>query len=222
MPRRPLAASLRFAWQGLAEGAVRDRNLRLHLGLGVLAGAFVARAPLEPAERAILALCVAAVVAAEAMNSAVEAAVDLAAPGWDERARIAKDSAAAAVLALAAGSVLALLAVAAGRLEALREWALGLAAAEGLALAAAAAVASVAAALLPAPAVRSRRADALLLAGGAAGLLVLARGAVSLVGIAAAALCLAISAGGARRRRAGSSTRSRAPEARDERARHSS
>jgi diacylglycerol kinase (ATP) len=199
--RRPLAASFRFAWDGLAEGAVRDRNLRIHLGLGVLAGAFVARAPLEPAERALLALCVPAVIAAEAMNAAVEATVDLASPRWDERARRAKDSAAAAVLALAAGSVLALLAIAAGRLDALREWAGGVAPLEALAPGAAALVAALAAGLLPAPARRSRGTDALLLAAGAVGLAVLAAGAASLVGIATAALCLAVAAGAARRRR---------------------
>jgi diacylglycerol kinase (ATP) len=199
--RRPLAASFRFAWDGLAEGAVRDRNLRVHLGLGVLAGAFAARAPLEPAERAVLALCVSVVIAAEAMNSALEAAVDLASPRWDERARLAKHSAAAAVLAVAAGSVLALWAIASGRLGALRAWARALALPEALALAAAALVASLAAALLPAPTRRPPAADALLLAAGAAAVGVLAAGAASLAGIVTAALCLAIAAGGARRRR---------------------
>jgi diacylglycerol kinase (ATP) len=200
--RRPLAASFRFAWDGLAEGAVRDRNLRIHLGLGVLAGAFAARAPLEPAERAVLALCASVVIAAEAMNSALEAAVDLASPRWDERARLAKDSAAAAVLAVAAGSVLALWTIASGRLGALRAWARALALPEALALAAAAVVASLAAALLPAPTRRPPAADALLLAAGAAAVGVLGAGAASLAGIVTAALCLAIGAGGARRRRA--------------------
>ena len=110
--RHGLLRSFAFAWAGLAEGAVRDRNLRIHLALGVLAGAVAARAPLEPVERAVLVACVAAVVAAEALNTAIEAAVDLAAPGWDERARVAKDSAAGAVLVLAAGSVLVLVALA--------------------------------------------------------------------------------------------------------------
>jgi diacylglycerol kinase (ATP) len=200
-PRRPLWSSFRFAWDGLVEGAVRDRNLRIHLGLGVLAGAFAARAPLAPAERALLALCVAAVLAAEAMNSAIEAAVDLASPGFDERARIAKDSAAAAVLALAAGSVLAFLAIAGGRLGELAAWARSVRPAAAVALAAAALVAAVAAALLPAPGQRPRGIDMLLLAAGAAALAVLARGAASLTGVATAALCLAVAAGGASRRR---------------------
>jgi diacylglycerol kinase (ATP) len=198
--RRPLLRAFGFAWDGLAEGAVRDRNLRVHLALGVLAGAFVAWAPLAPAERAVLILCVAGVVAAEAMNSAVEAAVDLASPGFDERARIAKDSAAAAVLAAAAGSVLALLAVAGDRAAELAAWAARLSASGAVRLAGAGA-ASVAAGLLPAPVARSRAADAVLLAGGAAGVVLLAVGAPSAAGVAPAALCVAVSAGAAARRR---------------------
>jgi diacylglycerol kinase (ATP) len=198
--RRPLLRSLRFAWDGLADGAVRDRNLRIHLALGVLAGAFVARAPLGAAERAILVACVALVVAAEAMNTAVEAAVDLASPGISERARIAKDSAAAAVLALAAGSVLAFLAVAAARWPDLRAFLGRMGRGEALALAAGALAGAVAAGLLAAPGRRSRGADLLLASAGAAGVAVLAAGAECPAGVATAALCLAVAAGGAARR----------------------
>lgn len=198
---RPLLRSFGFAWIGLAEGAVRDRNLRIQLGLGVLAGAFVARAPLAPAERAVLALCVAAVLAAEAMNSALEAAVDLASPGPSEGARLAKDAAAGAVLAVSGGSVLALVAIASARLAELAAWGRGLGAAGAVPLAAAAAVAALAAALLAAPSRRPRAANLLLFAAGAAGVALVARGAESQVGSATAALCLAIGAGGAARRR---------------------
>jgi diacylglycerol kinase (ATP) len=196
---RALRRALGFAWDGLAEGAVRDRNLRIHLALGVLAGAFVALAPLAPGERAILVLCVAGVVAAETMNSAVEAAVDLASPGFDERARIAKDSAAAAVLAAAAGSVLALLAIGGARASELAAWAARPSGREALGLAGALA-ASVAAGVLPSPGARPRAADALLAAVGAAGLAALAAGAASAAGVATAALCLAVSGGAALRR----------------------
>jgi diacylglycerol kinase (ATP) len=79
----------------------------------VLAGAFAAAAPLAPAERAVILVCIAAVIAAEVANTAIEATVDLVSPEWNERARIAKDAAAAAVLVLAAGSVLAFAAIAA-------------------------------------------------------------------------------------------------------------
>lgn len=194
--RHTLARSFGFAWDGLVEGAVRERNLRIHLALGVLAGAFVARAPLSGAERALLVLCIALVVAAESANAALEAVVDLASPGFDERARIAKDAAAGAVLALAAGSVLALFVVASGRAGALLR-ASGMAGLPGVG----ATVAALAAGLLPSALVRGRAAALALGAGGFAGLVLAARGADAHAGTAAAALCLAVAAGGAARRR---------------------
>jgi diacylglycerol kinase (ATP) len=191
-PRHGLARSFAFAWAGLAEGAVRDRNLRIHLALGVLAGALAARVPLEPVERALLLACVALVVAAETMNSAIEAAVDLAAAGFDERARVAKDSAAAAVLSLAAGSVLVLAAIAGPRLAEIvaASGALGGAGAG-------AAVAAAATLLLPAPRPPSRVLDVALALVAGAGVALVARGAASQAGSVAAALCVAIAVGGA-------------------------
>jgi diacylglycerol kinase (ATP) len=191
-----LPRSFAFAWNGLAEAAVRERNFRIHLACGVLAAVFAARAPLATAERALVLLCIALVLAAEATNSALEAVVDLASPRWSEGARLAKDAAAGAVLALSGGSVLVLVAVAAPRWSALE------AAAPVHALPALGALAASAAALvLPAPPPRSWMADAFLAVAALTGLFVASRGAASPAAIGAAACCLAISMGGAVRRR---------------------
>jgi len=185
--------SLSCAMGGLAEAATRERNLRLHIAAGVLASCFAAVAPLSRAERAILLLCVALVVAAEVANTALEAVVDLVSPGWDHRARTAKDCAAAAVLVLAAGSVLVFVAVA---------WpALSLAALRAHALAASAALGAAAAAgMLPMPG-RSRAADVALALGGLACLVTVARAAESPGALSAAALLLGIAGESARRAR---------------------
>lgn len=194
--RTGLVRAFGFAWTGLAEAALRERNLRVQLALGVLACAFAGLAPLAPAERAVLLACAALVVAAEAANSAIEAVVDLASPARHEKARQAKDAAAGAVLAVAAGSVLALVAIAAPRAPDL--WARApalwqpLAGALGTALAAG---------LLPAIWPRPARVDVLLVLGGAAGLVPLARASETAAGPAGAALLLAIAADAARRRR---------------------
>lgn len=58
-----------------------------------------------PQEWAILALTVFTILALEAMNSALEAAVDLASPEYHELARIAKDCAAGALLFAIIGSL---------------------------------------------------------------------------------------------------------------------
>jgi diacylglycerol kinase (ATP) len=191
-----LLRSFAFAWAGLAEGALRDRNLRIHLALGVLAGALAARAPLTAAERALLLACVAVVIAAESLNSAIEAVVDLASPGWDERARVAKDAAAGAVLAVAAGSVLVLGAIAGPRLGALLAGG-GAAGPPG----AGALIAAAATLLLAAPRAPSRAVDVVLAAAAVIGLALVARGAASQAGSVASALCVAIAVGGAARRR---------------------
>ena len=59
----------------------------------------------NPTAKLALVLCIALVMAAECVNTAVEAAVDLVSPGYHELAKRAKDCAAAAVLLCAAGSV---------------------------------------------------------------------------------------------------------------------
>jgi len=186
--------SLSCAMSGLAEAATRERNLRIHIAAGVLASCFAAVAPLSRAERAILLLCVALVVAAEVANTALEAVVDLVSPGWDHRARIAKDCAAAAVLILAAGSVLVFVTVAwpALSLAALREHVLAASAALG---------AAAAAGMLPVPFERPRAADVALALGGLACLVTVARAAESPGALSAAALLLGIAGESARHAR---------------------
>lgn len=191
-------AAFGFAWAGLVAAARRERNLRVHLALGVLASAFAAVAPLPPTGRALLLGCVAAVIALEALNSAVEAAVDRSGLGRDDLARHAKDAAAGAVLVAAAGAVLVFLEVAAPTWGALRSRA------GQLALPAAGALgAAVAAAVLPAPFARPRGVDAALAVGGVAGLAAVVPAAGSRLPLAAAALLLAVACDAARRARSG-------------------
>lgn len=195
-PRRPwsgsLAASFSFAITGLVEAAARDRNMRIHLAAGVLASCFAALAPLSAAERALILLCVALVVSAEAANSAIEAVVDLVSPGFDPRARIAKDGAAGAVLALACGAVAAFLCIA------LPARPLGLARALPLETGASL-VAAVAVGLLPVPGRRGAT-GAVLAVVAAVALALVALGAASPLALVAAALLLVASADAARRR----------------------
>ena len=141
---RPQGALRRFAsafpnaWRGLVECAARGRNMRVHLVAGVLASTLAAAAPLAPGERAAILACVGLVIALEAVNTALEAIVDLRSPQLHDRARVAKDAAAGAVLAAAAASVGVAGAVVSGRWSELRAAGAALAAPAlaGLALAA--------------------------------------------------------------------------------------
>lgn len=192
-----LVASFSFAITGVVEAAGRDRNMRIHLAAGVLASSFAALADLTAAERGLVLLSVALVVSAEAANSAMEALVDLVCPHLDPRARVAKDAAAGAVLAVACGAVAVFLSVA-GRAG-------PLALARALPLQGAAAVGAAVATGLLAAGGRRPWVDAALALGAAAGLAAIAAQAANPSALGAAALLLAVAAASARRRRAAGS-----------------
>jgi diacylglycerol kinase len=71
--------------------------------LTVIAGALL---HLEPLEWAIISILIGMVFAAELLNTAIEAIVDLVSPDFDPLAKAAKDAAAAFVLVFAVTSVI--------------------------------------------------------------------------------------------------------------------
>jgi diacylglycerol kinase (ATP) len=80
-------------------------NMRTHLLAALMVGLVGSGIPLGLAERVTLIFCVLLVFFAEILNSALESLVDLATQEFDEKARLTKDAAAAAVLVLSIGSV---------------------------------------------------------------------------------------------------------------------
>ena len=104
MPLRKWLKSTNFAIEGVLHGAKTQRHLRYHFFstafvlflsflLGVTRMEFVA-----------ISLAVMLVITAEMLNSAVEVVVDILSPEYSERARVAKDIAAGAVLISAFGA----------------------------------------------------------------------------------------------------------------------
>lgn len=105
MKTRSLCHSFACAFAGLRD-VVRDgRNARILVGIGILVIAIGFWLSISRTEWAILLLTIGAVFAAEAANSALESAVDLASPEHHELARRAKDCAAGAVLILAIAAI---------------------------------------------------------------------------------------------------------------------
>lgn len=90
-----------YAWQGISHAVRTQRNMRVHLTAVVYVTAFSFFYDLTRAEYALLALTFGAVISAELINTAIEAAVDLCSPERHSLAKIAKDTAAGAVLAAA-------------------------------------------------------------------------------------------------------------------------
>ncbi len=104
----PFRRSLGFAVAGVVEAVRTQRNMRIHVVSGLLVAHVLMGAPLPGWAQVALVSAVAAVLFAELLNTSLEALVDLASPGRDERARIAKDAAAGAVLVLSIGAALVL------------------------------------------------------------------------------------------------------------------
>ena len=94
-----------YAFNGLKLFFTREHNVRIHLVVAIVTigmGFFVGVSPME---WVAIALTIGVVLAAEAVNTAIESICDLVSPGYSEYVRRAKDLAAGAVLLLAAASV---------------------------------------------------------------------------------------------------------------------
>jgi diacylglycerol kinase len=97
--------SVAHAWSGLVYMFHTQRNARLHL-IGALAAVALAMwLHIDSTRWAILVITIGAVCAGETINTTVEALVDLLSPEWHERAKVAKDVSAGAVLLLAVTAI---------------------------------------------------------------------------------------------------------------------
>lgn len=103
LPR--LGRSFQCALAGCAQGLRGQRNLRIHLAFVVAITVLALYLQVSLTQWAILALTYSLVMAAELLNSALEALTDLVSPKYHPLARQAKDLAAGAVLVTAIGAV---------------------------------------------------------------------------------------------------------------------
>lgn len=103
-----LARSFVYAFRGLKYCVANERNMRIHLCFAAYMFGFLTVHDFFEVSRtqlAVLFAVCAIVIALEAVNTALERAVDLASKERSEGAKAAKDAAAGAVLAAAVGSV---------------------------------------------------------------------------------------------------------------------
>jgi diacylglycerol kinase (ATP) len=102
----PLIAAFGYAFQGLWYLFRTQRNAQIHLLVAGCALALGAALRIERWEWLVLILTIALVLAAEAVNTAIEAAVDLTTTSRHHLAKVAKDVAAGSVLICAIASVI--------------------------------------------------------------------------------------------------------------------
>ena len=98
--------SFGFALAGLGYLLRTQRNARIELGIGAAACAVAAWVGISRVEWAILVFIIALVLILEGLNTAIEAAVDLAMPRIHPLAKRAKDLAAGMVLIAAMASMI--------------------------------------------------------------------------------------------------------------------
>ncbi len=97
-----------YAFQGLAYAVKTQRNLRIHITVSAFMFFFLLRYDffeISKSQFAILALTCGLVIALELLNTALESVVDLVSPEYSRLAKIAKDTAAGAVLVCAVAAV---------------------------------------------------------------------------------------------------------------------
>ena len=100
-----IVRSFRFAFAGLAYLLRTQRNARIHVLVGTLACVLAAWLRVGRVEWAVIVFTIALVIILEGLNTAVEAAIDLASPQIHPLAKAAKDLAAGMVLVAALASV---------------------------------------------------------------------------------------------------------------------
>jgi diacylglycerol kinase len=100
-----VARSFTFAFAGLAHLLRTQANFWVHLAAAGCVAVLAALLGLRGAELAVLVLTIGLVLVLEALNTALEALVDLASPDYHPLAKVAKDVSAAAVLLAALTAV---------------------------------------------------------------------------------------------------------------------
>ncbi|MBR2834406.1 MAG: diacylglycerol kinase family protein [Coriobacteriales bacterium] len=94
--------SFGYALSGLKEAILTERNIKVMLGVGLCAVIAGVVLRLDALSWAIILFLIGSVLCAELMNTAIEAAVDVASPTEHPLAKKAKDIAAAAVIIMSA------------------------------------------------------------------------------------------------------------------------
>lgn len=100
-----LGRSFLFAFRGLRFAVSNERNMRIHLMVTLFVIEFSVIYGVTKTQMTLLCMMFGLVIAAEMINTAIEALVNLQTASYDALARIAKDVAAGAVLVLAVSAL---------------------------------------------------------------------------------------------------------------------
>ena len=101
---KKLINSFKYAIQGILSSFKTERNMKIHIFIMILViiAGFIIK--INKYEWIACILCFAIVISGELFNTAIETVVDMVMPYKNDKAKIAKDIAAGAVLTLAIGA----------------------------------------------------------------------------------------------------------------------
>lgn len=98
--------SFKYALQGFVQAFKSEKNMKIHTIITMLVIIVAIILKISFIEWLICIVLISMVIAAELFNTAIETTVDLAMPEKNEKAKIAKDVSASAVLILAIGAAI--------------------------------------------------------------------------------------------------------------------
>ena len=101
---KKLINSFKYAIQGILSSFKTERNMKIHIFIMILVIIAGVILKINKYEWIACILCVAIIISRELFNTAIETVVDMVMPYKNDKAKIAKDIAAGAVLTLAIGA----------------------------------------------------------------------------------------------------------------------
>lgn len=98
--------SFKYAIQGILTSFKTERNMKIHICIMILVIIVGILFKINKYEWIICVICFAIVIGGELFNTAIETVVDMVMPYKNEKAKLAKDVSAGAVLVLAMGAAI--------------------------------------------------------------------------------------------------------------------
>ena len=103
---KKLINSFKYAGEGIISSFKTERNMKIHVLIMVLVIVFGLVLEISKLEWIICAILISIVISGELFNTAIETVVDMVMPEKNEKAKLAKDVSAGAVLVLAIGAAI--------------------------------------------------------------------------------------------------------------------
>ena len=97
--------SFKYAIEGFISSFKTERNMKIHILVMIVVIILGIIVKLDKIEWCICTIIISLVISAELFNTAIETVVDMISPEKNEKAKLAKDISAAAVLTLAIGAI---------------------------------------------------------------------------------------------------------------------